>query len=346
MRTDHTKTADASAPVNRLKVGFVLSRSFTLSAFAMFVDTLRLASDEDDRSGRVHADWQVLGSTRHLITSSCGIQVAPTSDFVDPSRYDYIVVVGGLLSVKDQVDAETIAFIKRAAHQKVPLIGLCTGTFILAEAGLMKGHVTCVSWLHARAFQERFPDLQLRSDRIFNLDRRRGSCAGGSSSADIAAALVRRHISPHAEKKALEVLQIVKARSAADVQPRRALEEKYEDPRIRAVIIKMEQHLDQELDMGDLGSAVGLSQRQLERLFQKTIGTSPARAFGRIRMERAKLLLAQSSAPLIEIALDVGYRNSAHFSRAFKREFGHTPSSLRSRKTAVTDIPAPRGLPR
>lgn len=335
MRPDQKNQQSASAPMKRLKVGFVLARSFTLSAFAMFIDTLRLASDDDDRSGRVHADWQVLGSTRHMITSSCGIQVAPTSDFVDPSRFDYIVVVGGLLSVKEPIDFETVKFLKRAAEQKIPLIGLCTGTFILAEAGLMKGHVTCVSWLHARAFQERFPDLQVRSDRIFNLDRRRGSCAGGSSAADIAATLVRRHIGSHAERKALEVLQIVKARSSADIQPRRALGEQFEDARIRAVMLKMEQHIDMDLDMAELGSGVGLSQRQLERLFQKTIGTSPARAFGQIRMERAKLLLSQSSAPLIEIALDVGYRDAAHFARAFKREFGHTPSSVRSGKNVI-----------
>ena len=81
-------------PPRRLKIGFILARSFTLSAFALFVDTLRLASDQLDRSGRVLADWQVLGSTRHLITSSCGVQVAPTSDFVDPCQFDYIAVVG------------------------------------------------------------------------------------------------------------------------------------------------------------------------------------------------------------------------------------------------------------
>lgn len=332
MRTDPIVQ---SAAAKRLKVGFVLARSFTLSAFAMFVDTLRLASDEDDRSGRVHADWQVMGNTRHLITASCGIQVAPTTDLVDPSRYDYIVVVGGLLLVKEPVDRETVDFLRKAADLKIPLIGLCTGTFILAEAGLMKGHVTCVSWLHARAFQERFPDLPARSDRIFNLDRRRGSCAGGSSSADIAAALVRRHISPHAEKNALEVLQIVKARSSADVQPRRALEEQYDDPRIRTVMLRMEKFIDRDIDIGRLGNGVGLSQRQLERLFQQTVGTSPARALGKIRMERAKLLLAQSNASLIEIALDVGYSSATHFSRAFKREFGHTPSSVRSRKSSV-----------
>jgi len=176
----------------------VLARSFTLSAFALFVDTLRRASDEHDRSGRVLADWQVLGSTRHLIASSCGVQVAPTSDFVDPTRFDYIVVVGGLLAAENPVDHDTITFLKRADAARVPLIGLCTGSFVLADAGLMRNHETCVSWLHYKEFREHFPDLAVRSDRIFNLDRQRGSCAGGSSAADVAAVLVRRYISREA----------------------------------------------------------------------------------------------------------------------------------------------------
>lgn len=86
------KSNNGASTVDRLKIGFVLARSFTLSAFALFVDTLRLASDEADKSGRVLADWQVLGSTRHLITSSCGVQVAPTSDFVDPGEFNYIAL--------------------------------------------------------------------------------------------------------------------------------------------------------------------------------------------------------------------------------------------------------------
>ncbi|ESY77879.1 hypothetical protein X739_32350 [Mesorhizobium sp. LNHC220B00] len=73
-----------------MKIGFILGRSFTLSAFALFVDTLRLASDVADKSGRVFADWQVLGSTPRLIPSSCGVQVAPTSDFVDPVEFNYL----------------------------------------------------------------------------------------------------------------------------------------------------------------------------------------------------------------------------------------------------------------
>ena len=120
------KSLDQGMPVDRLKIGFVLAKSFTLSAFALFVDTLRLASDEFDRSGRVLADWEVLGSTRHLITSSCGVKVAPTSDFVDPRQFQYIVVVGGLLSNGPSVDQETIDFLKKASTRNVKLIGVCT----------------------------------------------------------------------------------------------------------------------------------------------------------------------------------------------------------------------------
>ena len=139
----------------KLKIGFVLARQFTLSAFALFVDTLRLASDEFDKSGRVRADWQVLGSTRHLIPSSCGVQLAPTSDFLPPEEFDYIVVVGGLLSVEHPIDDDTVRYLRQAAARGVPLIGLCTGTFILADAGLMKDHRACVSWLHFEAYKQR-----------------------------------------------------------------------------------------------------------------------------------------------------------------------------------------------
>ncbi|MDP9813747.1 transcriptional regulator GlxA family with amidase domain [Rhizobium tibeticum] len=330
MRPEDFRSGEAAATPKQLRVGFVLARSFTLSAFALFVDTLRLASDEFDRSGRVLADWQVLGSTRHLIASSCGVQVAPTSDFVDPSRFDYIVVVGGLLTVERPVDLETIMFLKRASSQGVPLIGLCTGTFILADAGLMASHQTCVSWLHAKAYKERFPDLPVRSDRLFNLDRRRGSCAGGSSAADMAALLVRRYISREAERNALEVLQIEKARSPGDVQPRRPLHENYDDDRVRAVMITMEQNMEDGISIPALASSVGLSRRQLERVFLEKAGMSPAQAYKRVRMERAKVLLAHSKLPMIEIALDVGFENASHFARAFKRIFGATPSQVRA----------------
>ncbi|NTG89187.1 GlxA family transcriptional regulator [Agrobacterium rhizogenes] len=327
---DHAQSSGNAARKKRLKIGFVLARSFTLSAFALFVDTLRLASDDLDRSGRVLADWHVLGSTRHLITASCGVQVAPTSDFIDPSQFHYIVVVGGLLNLENPVDRETVEFLRLADTKGVPLIGLCTGSFILAEAGLMKRHQTCVSWLHYQAFRERFPDHDVRSDRIFNLDRTRGSCAGGSSAADMAASLVRRYISRDAERNALEVLQIEKARSPTDIQPRRPLYEDFEDTRVKAALITMEQHLDGELSIEKLAALVGLSRRQLERIFLEKAGISPAKAYNLVRLERARTLLTQTKSSVIEVALDVGFESASHFSRCCKRMYGRTPTQIRA----------------
>jgi len=312
-----------------LKVGFILARSFTLSAFALFVDTLRLASDEADKSGRVLADWQVLGSTRHLITSSCGVQVAPTSDFIDPREFHYIVVVGGLLNADITIDHQTADYLKKAAAQKIPLIGVCTGTFILARLGLMKTHQTCVSWLHYQAYREQFPENPVRSDRLFNLDRSRGSCAGGSSAADMAAFLVRRHISRDAERNALEVLQIERARSGLDIQPRKPLAIECQDPRLKAVLITMESHIEDVVPTEALAASVGLSRRQLERLFTEEMKTSPGAVYTRIRMERARQLVLQTEAPLIEIALEVGFDSASHFARLFRRLYGQSPTELR-----------------
>jgi len=320
---------DISHP-DKLKIGFILARSFTLSAFALFVDTLRLASDDLDRSGRVAADWQVLGSTGNLVTSSCGVPVARTSGLIDPEQFHYIVVVGGLLSADEPIDRETVQYLKKAAAAKVSLIGLCTGSFILAEAGLMKRHQACVSWLHVRTYQERFPDHPVRSDRIYNLEGRRGSCAGGSSAADMAASIVRRFISKDAERNALEVLQIDRARPPLHVQPRRPLYDDFRDVRVRATLVNMEQHLDGKLTIEDLAAKIGLSRRQLERVFMQGTGMSPAQAYARVRMEHAKLLVSQTRTPMLEVALDVGCENASHFSKVFKRVHGRTPSEVRA----------------
>ena len=324
------KEGRQGAAGKRLQVGFVLARSFTLSAFALFVDTLRLASDEADKSGRILADWKVLGSTRHLITSSCGVQVAPTSDFVDPAEFDYVAVVGGLLRNDLAVDDETLGFLKTTAKRNVPLIGICTGTFILAEAGLMREHETCVSWLHYQTFRERFPDHPVRADRLYNLDRERGSCAGGSSAADLAASIVRRDVGRAAERNALEVLQIDKARTAFDIQPRRPLEIESGDDRLRAALILMESHRGNRIPIKRLAESVGLSRRQLERLFTDELKMSLGTVYKKIMLEKAKKLVQTTSMPLVDIALEFGFHSASTFSRNFKRNFGVPPSELRS----------------
>ncbi|MBX3529601.1 MAG: GlxA family transcriptional regulator [Rhizobiaceae bacterium] len=314
----------------RLRIGFILGRSFTLSPFALFVDVLRLASDEADRSGRVFADWQVLASSPQLITASCGVQVAPTCGLVDPAGFDFLVVVGGRLETTNPIDNETIGYLRKAASRGVCLIGLCTGTFILAECGLMRDHTSCVSWLHLQQFRERFPDHDATAMRLYSLDGERGSCAGGSSAADMAASIVRRQVGINAEKNALEVLQIDGARPGEHVQPRKIVPAAGGDARLRAVLIAMENNIERPLSIELLAASVGLSRRQLERLFMARIQEAPARLYKQLRLERARQRLAQSNAPVIEIALDTGFESASNFSRAFRSAFGAAPSAFRN----------------
>lgn len=165
-----------------------------------------------------------------------------------------------------------------------------------------------------------------------------GSCAGGSSTADLAAELVRRHIGKEAERNALEVLQIDKVRNADSVQSRRPLSIETDDPRLRKALILMEQNVENTMSNPKMAAALGISRRQLERLFLKKVNCSPALVYRRVRLERAKLLLRQSGTPLIEIAMAVGFENASHFARAFQLVYGHSPSVWR-RSEFIYQVP-------
>lgn len=322
----------------RLRFGFILCRSFTLSAFSLFVDTLRLAGDQLDRSRRVNADWEVVSSTGRFVKSSCGISVVPTVGLVEPDQFDMMVVVGGLLSDETACDHSTLKYIQLAARKRIPLIGLCTGSFVLADAGLLGRHESCVSWLHYDAFRNRYPNLKVRPDRLFNFDGLFGSCAGGASAADFAASIVRSKLGRDAQQNALDILQISKPRDNWDSQTRVPIrppiadgEEKSGlDARVNATLLLMEQRLADPLEIEELASAVGLSRRQLERLYLRDLRMSPAEAYCSLRLRRAKQLVISTSRPFIDIAVDVGFTSASHMARSFRRVYGHSPSVLRT----------------
>lgn len=314
----------------KLKVGFLLARHFTLSALSLFVDTLRLAGDFEDRSRRVLCDWDVLSSSQHTIRSSCGIQVCPTNNLADPGSYDYIAVVGGLLSVEEPFDRAEVQFLQGAARNGVPLIGLCTGSFVLARNGLLENRMACVSWLHHQTFKDNFPAGRVTSHQIFVEDRGVITCAGGSAVADLAAFLVRRHIGLQAEKNALEILQIERRRTGGELQSRLPIVvPSRHDRRIRASLLYMEQQMDDRVDIEGIARKVGISRRHLERIFSEKAGISPKEALVQIRMQKAHVLIEQTSRLIIDIALDVGFESSSHFSQKFRKTFGITPTELR-----------------
>lgn len=313
----------------RLRIGFILTRQFTICAFANFVDVLRLASDEGDRSRAILCNWRVLSADMTPVTSSSGVTVQPEERLGDPRRFDYIVVIGGLMGELEQLEPEYTAFLRRAAVARAPLIGVCTGSFVLHGAGLMDGYRCCVSWFHHNDFLEQFDGLEPVSDQIFVVDRDRLTCSGGTSSAHLAAFLVDRHISKAAARKSLSIMMIDEAMEADRPQPGLPLDLTTSDPIVRRALLLLQQALDAPPTLSTLAARLKVSPRTLERRFDAALDMTPFEAGKRIRLAQSERLLQQTQRSVTQIAQDTGFSDVSHFIRVFKATYNTTPESWR-----------------
>jgi len=312
-----------------LRVGVILAEHFTLSAFAVFIDHLRLAADEGDRSRPVHVQWSIMASRQESIPASCGVLIEPTSRFLPPESLDYVVVIGGLLHAGPQIDEATIRYLREVAETRVPLIGICTGSFILCRAGLMRGRRSCVSWYHYQDFLEAFPDHDVVADRLFLADGPRITCAGGAGAAALATHLIERHLGSAVAQKASQVLLFDKPRSGSDAQPHPPLSETVSEPRVRRALLLMEQNLTRPIAIAAVAEELGMSVRQLERLCREHVGLGPASLYRQLRMRYANWLIENTDRSVTEIAIEAGFADCAHFSRQFKDAYGLSPSTRR-----------------
>lgn len=319
----------AQPPHPPLRIGFLLAPRFTLSAFANFVDVLRLAADEGDGSRPIRCQWTVLSQTLAPIQSSCGVRIQPGERLGDPGRFDYIVVVGGLIDAGPGPGAETAAFLHRAATARVALGGICTGVFALARCGLMDGYRCCVSWFHHEDFLAEFERMQPVSDQIFVVDRDRLSCSGGVSAAHLAAFLVDRHLGRAAARKSLSIMMIDEALEGDQPQPGLPLELSAHDPLVRRALLAMQQNLHAPLSIARIAQDLGVGRRKLERHFNADLGISPADASIRIRLAQARMLLRQTSHTVTRIAEDTGFCDASHLIRVFREAEGVTPDIWR-----------------
>lgn len=302
---------------------------FTLTAFSSFVDVLRLAADEGDLSRPIACAWEVMSHRRQPVRSSCGIEIQPTSDFVDPGGFDYIVVVGGLLRGTPALAPETAAYLMTAATRGVRLVGVCTGSFVLSRLGLMKNRKCCVSWYHYQDFIEEFPNLVPIADRLYVIDGNRITCAGGAGVADLAAHLVSTHVGATPARKALHILNIERPRSAEAAQPAPPVAVGHDDWRISRALLLMEQNLSDPLPIRTIAKALSLSPRQLERHFRSSLGESPQASYMELRLRHARWMLEHTSLPSGQIAVELGFSDSSHFCRSFKARYAATPNQVR-----------------
>lgn len=322
-----------------LRVGFVLSPDFTLLPFAGFIDALRHAADVADFSRQIYCRWTLLAPEIAPIRASCGLEVTPWEVYGDPGGFDYIVVTGGLLPAGLDHRPATFDFLRRAAAAKVPLVGLCTGSFVLAQAGILDGRRCSVHQRHAQELVALFPEVVPVTDETYVVDGDVFTCMGGTAAIDLAADLIAKHCGKARAIKSLHSMVVEHHRASHQVPHRR-----YEhaascgDPHVERAVSLMEENIDTPYPIQILARKVGVTLGGLDRAFARRVGTAPSRFWRRMRLDHAHWLLCNTPRRITEVALECGFYDSTHLSRTYKEVFGETPRETRKRNRLVQSL--------
>ncbi|WP_407674321.1 GlxA family transcriptional regulator [Paraburkholderia saeva] len=319
-----------------LSVGILLWPRFPMLSLAGLCDALRHAADRGDQSRQLRCLWTIVGAKGESVEASCGIPVQIQSVFPDVTQFDYLVVIGGLLPHLDQVDRRYWDYLHEAADAGIPLVGMCTGSFVLARAGLMESRVACVHSFHLDDYRRMFPALRVVTHADYLIDGNRITCAGGISVVELAARLISLHCGPDRASKVIHQMTVSRQGGSSFIERRAALGYlSVEDTTVRHAVLLMEENLEAPLNIVVIAKMIGTSVRNLERAFMSEMNTSPNEFYRRMRLRYARWMLVNTSRRITDIAYECGFADSAHFIRVFREAYGVTPGKLRGSRSAA-----------
>jgi transcriptional regulator GlxA family with amidase domain len=322
------------------QVGFLLVPNFSMIAFTAAVEVLRLANHV---SGREAFGWKVYSPDGKPVRASNGIEVGAIGAYADVAPLPEIVVCAGL-GVERMDHTALIARLRKLASRGVSLGALCSAQYVLAKAGLLDGYRCAVHWENHAAFVEEFPQIAVTQE-LYEFDRNRFTCAGGTAAIDMMLVLVSARMGERVAAQVTDELIHHRMREAREGQ-RMALRARIgvAHPKMVEVVAAMEQHLEDPISCADLARLAKLSPRQLERLFKRYLRESPSRYYLGLRLDRARHLLKQTTMSILSVGLACGFVSASHFSKCYAEHFGRTPTEeRRSREGGVKGlVAAPR----
>ncbi len=313
------------SPVLPFRVGFFLTPNFTMMAFTSAIEPLRLANQVTERK-LYH--WQLYSADGQPVRASNGVEIRVDEPYGQARGLGSAILCAGN-GVQSLDHRDAIAALRRLSSFGTSLGAVCTGTYVLAKAGLLDGYQSTIHWENQAALMAEFPTLDVTSE-LFEIDRNRFTCAGGTAAADMMLSIIARD---HGQALATAVtdqlihhrIREASERQRMDLRTRLGVAH----PRLLAVVARMEETIETPLSCTELAEQAGVSPRQLERLFAKYLGHSPTRHYLSVRLDRARFLLQQTSHPILSVAMACGFVSASHFSKSYNEHFNHTPSSER-----------------
>ncbi len=310
---------------------FLLLDNFTLMSFSIAVDALRLAN----RHCIVPPyRWLLAGEDGQVATSSTGTQIRLDMG-LSPVRHDDVVLVCGGIDVQRATTRPVLNWLRREARKGISVGGLCTGAYAVARAGLLAGRKCTIHWENRDAFQEDFPDVEL-SRSVFVVDHNRYSSAGGTASLDLMLKLIADDRGQDTADWIADQMVYSSIRTDRDEQ-RLSVPGRIgaRHPKLSEVIRMMEANIEEPKSPRVMASDVGMSGRQLERLFRRYMDRSPKKYYMELRLQKARNLLMQTDMSIINVALACGFASPSHFSKCYRLFYGTTPYRARWAQTVV-----------
>ena len=310
-----------TAPKAPKRFVFVLMENFTLLSFASALDALRIANR---MANRELYSWKFIGDGGQEVGCSAGTVFKLDDDLVELHRDDIAILCGGM-NIQSATTKRLLNWIRREARRGLTMGGLCTAAYPLAKAGLLDGKRATIHWENQDSFSEEFLEVNLTKS-VFVVDGNRLSTAGGTSSIDLMLKIIA---DDHGEELANAVAdQMIYSSIRTDQDTQRLSVPTrigVRHPKLSQVIQMMEQNIEEPISPATLAKNVGMSTRQLERLFRRYLSRSPKRYYMELRLQKARNLLMQTDMSVINVALACGFASPSHFSKGYRAHYSTTP---------------------
>ncbi|NHH86984.1 HTH-type transcriptional regulator CdhR [Cobetia sp. MB87] len=319
-------------------IGFLLLDSFTLISLASAVEPLRMANQ---LAGRELYRWYTVALEGAPVRASDGLQVTPDTSTEACPPLDIVIVCGGV-GIQRSVHRPHVSWLQAQARAGRKLGAVCTGSWALAQAGLLEGHETSIHWECLAAMQEAFPRVPLTT-RLFSIDQDRATASGGTAPMDMMLTMIGRE---HGRELAAGISEMFICDRVRGEQDQQRVPLKHvlgtTQPKLLEIVALMEANLEEPIGLDELAHYVDVSRRQLERLFQRYLHCSPSRYYLKLRLTRARQLLKQTALSIIEVASACGFVSTPHFSKCYREYFGMPPRDERiggERSVSVLEVP-------
>ncbi len=327
-------TPSAPASASTLRVALVLLAPCSLLTLASVLDTLREANEQE---GRLLYQWHILTHDGRPLRSSSGVEIPAEGVFTDAIQCDTLMVLadeyrpfGG--------SPLLVSALSRAGRHCRRVAGMGAGVSWLAQAGLLDGYRASINWQIFSAFSEQFERV-IPTQNVFELDRNRLTCAGALATVDALLAMMGQDCGAELADRVATHLICGPLRTVSDRQRIPFVTGPGErHPKLADALRLMESNIEEPLTTDDLAQLVGVSRRQLERIFRQHLDAMPSRYYLALRLEKARAQLQRSSKSVLQIGLACGFTSAAHFSNVYRDHFGVTPREDRRNYQAGREV--------